>query len=32
MDVDIQEDKVADDEQESGDIQHSPTTSAMMEF
>ena len=32
MDVDVQEDRVADDEQELGDIPHSPMTLAMMEF
>ena len=32
MDVDIQEDRVADDEQELGDVLHSPMTLAMMEF
>ena len=32
MDVDIQEDRVADNEQELGDVPHSPTTSATMEF
>ena len=32
MDVDVQEDRVANDEQELGDVPHSPMTSAMMEF
>ena len=31
MDVDVQEDRVADDEQESGDVPHSPTTLVTME-
>ena len=32
MEVDVQEEKVADDKQESGDVLHSPTTPVMMEF
>ena len=32
MEVDAQEENIADDEQESGDVLHSPTTQAMMEF
>ena len=32
MDVNVQEDRVTDYEQESGDVLHSPMTSAMMEF
>ena len=32
MEVNVQEENVADDEQESGDIPHTPMTPAMMEF
>ena len=32
MDVNVQEDRVANNEQESGDIPHSPTTLATIEF
>ena len=32
MEVNVQEEKVADDEQESGDVPHSPTIPATMEF
>ena len=32
MEVNAQEERVADDEQEMGDVPHSPTTSATMEF
>ena len=32
MDVDVQEDRIANDKQELGDVPHSPTTSATMEF
>ena len=32
MDVNVQEERVADDEQELGDIPHSPTTPVTMEF
>ena len=32
MDVDVKEETVTDDEQESGDVPHSPTTLVAMEF
>ena len=32
MEVNVQEENVADNEQESGDILHTPMTPAMMEF
>ena len=32
MDVDVQDDRVVNDKQESGDVPHSPTASAMMDF
>ena len=32
MEVDVQEEKVADDKQESGDVLHPPTTPVTMEF
>ena len=32
MDVNVKEERVTDDEQESGDVPHSPTTPVAMEF